>query len=132
MPSRSIGRCRVAKPSPGRNVAECHGWSADRAIRRGRATRIEAQVGSGNVPALSAFLTAVNADAPPLQWDSPAARNPVSWYCYHGGAPASQFGVSIAWNEVLATGLMFNDAGGACLRVTTDLGRGEYRLDRWE
>lgn len=39
-----------------------------------------------------AFVTAVHADAPPiLQWDSEAARNPVSWYFWNGGAPASQF-----------------------------------------
>lgn len=42
----------------------------------------------------TAFLTAANADAPPIhQWDLPERRNPVSWYVYHGGSPASQWGL---------------------------------------
>lgn len=42
------------------------------------------------------LLTAVHADAPPiLQWDSadPEARNPVNWYVYNGGSPASAWGL---------------------------------------
>lgn len=42
----------------------------------------------------TALVTAVNPDAPPiLQWDSDDARNPVSWYFWHGGSLASQFGL---------------------------------------
>lgn len=40
-----------------------------------------------------AFVTAVDPSAPPiLQWDTPSARNPVSWYFYRNGSLAS------AWN----------------------------------
>ena len=42
----------------------------------------------------SALVTAANADAPPiLQWDNEAVRNPVSWYFWHGGSTAEQFGL---------------------------------------
>lgn len=42
----------------------------------------------------TALVTAVHADAPPiLQWDREDARNPVSWYFWHGGALAGQFGL---------------------------------------
>lgn len=42
----------------------------------------------------TALVTAVNADAPPiLQWDREDARNPVSWYFWHGGSTASSFGL---------------------------------------
>jgi hypothetical protein len=43
----------------------------------------------------TSLVTAVNTDAPPiLQWDSEEKRNPVSWYFWHGGASARQFGLS--------------------------------------
>ena len=49
------------------------------------------------VPASSnffAFVTAVDAAAPPiLQWDRDDSRNPVSWYVYNGGSPASSWGL---------------------------------------
>jgi hypothetical protein len=50
------------------------------------------------------LLTAVNADAPPiLQWDSEEERNPVSWYLWHGGSSASQWGlVAGKWEPVVA------------------------------
>jgi hypothetical protein len=39
-----------------------------------------------------ALVTAANPDAPPiLQWDREGARNPVSWYFWHGGSTAAQF-----------------------------------------
>ena len=42
----------------------------------------------------TALVTATNPDAPPiLQWDREDARNPVSWYFWNGGSPASQFGL---------------------------------------
>jgi hypothetical protein len=41
-----------------------------------------------------ALVTAVHADAPPiLQWDCADARNPVSWYFWHGGSTAASFGL---------------------------------------
>lgn len=41
-----------------------------------------------------ALVTAVHPDAPPiLQWDRADARNPVSWYFWHGGATAASFGL---------------------------------------
>jgi hypothetical protein len=40
------------------------------------------------------FLTAGNADAPPIiQWDRPEARNPLSWYLYNGGSGPSDWGL---------------------------------------
>lgn len=40
------------------------------------------------------LLTAVHVDAPPiLQWDSLERRNPVSWYVYHNGSSAGQWGL---------------------------------------
>lgn len=40
----------------------------------------------------TALVTAVNADAPQiLQWDREDARNPVSWYFWHGGSSAASF-----------------------------------------
>lgn len=42
----------------------------------------------------SRMVTAVDADAPPiLIWDDVEQRNPVSWYIYHGGSPASAWGL---------------------------------------
>jgi hypothetical protein len=39
-----------------------------------------------------AFVTAVNHEAPPiLQWDIEGRRNPVSWYLYNGGSPATRW-----------------------------------------
>lgn len=44
--------------------------------------------------AYSALVTAANPEAPPiLQWDSPEKRNPVSWYVYHQGSSAVQWGL---------------------------------------
>lgn len=53
--------------------------------------------------AFSAFVTAADAEAPPLlQWDREDARNPVSWYFYHGATPAAQWGLAAgAWVPVL-------------------------------
>lgn len=50
--------------------------------------------------------TAVHDDAPPiLQWDREEARNPFSWYFYHGGSAPSQWNlVRYTWVEV--TGIM--------------------------
>jgi hypothetical protein len=43
----------------------------------------------------AALVTAVNADAPPiLQWDLAEARNPVSWYVWHGGSTPGEFSLA--------------------------------------
>lgn len=50
-----------------------------------------------------AMLTAANPDAPPiLKWDREEARNPVSWYVYHGGSAASAWRLSGGWTKVNA------------------------------
>lgn len=51
-----------------------------------------------------ALLTAEDMSAPPiLQWDTEEQRNPVSWYVYHGGSIASQWGLSAGtWTAVTA------------------------------
>lgn len=54
-----------------------------------------------------ALVTAVNPAAPPiLQWDRADRRNPVNWYVYPGGSPASQWGVEPGWREVTALTLL--------------------------
>jgi len=54
-----------------------------------------------------ALVTAVNPDAPPiLQWDRADRRNPVNWYVYPGGSPASQWGIEPGWREVTALTLL--------------------------
>lgn len=55
----------------------------------------EIQVLVPHVGAFTAFTTAVHADAPPImKWDREEERNPVCWYHYHGGSPASQWRLS--------------------------------------
>jgi hypothetical protein len=45
--------------------------------------------------AFFAILTATHPEAPPiLQWDSPEQRNPFSWYVWHGGSLAQQWGLT--------------------------------------
>lgn len=55
----------------------------------------------------TAFLTAADPDAPAiLQWDSEEARNPVSWYVWHGGSSPSQYGLKAnTFNKVSAVTL---------------------------
>ena len=59
-----------------------------------------------DVPHLGAFIalvTAVNADAPPiLKWDREDERNAMSWYVYHNGSPATQWGLRGGWTRVNA------------------------------
>jgi hypothetical protein len=54
-----------------------------------------------------ALVTAAVPDAPPiLQWDEPDARNPVSWYVWHGGSHPAQFGLKAnEWHTVDAVTL---------------------------
>ena len=65
------------------------------------AEKIEAHL-NGNM-AFTTFTTAAHADAPPIiRWDREEARNPVSWYLWHGGSRPEQFGLSAGWNAVAA------------------------------
>lgn len=60
----------------------------------GKATALEVYVSGGRMP-FYGTVTAEHADAPPIfQWDLPDARNPVSWYTYHGGTTADQWGIA--------------------------------------
>lgn len=64
-----------------------------------------------HVPAHGNFIgmtTAANADAPPiLRWDREDDRNPVAWYLYHGGSPATRWGLrGNAWAKVAALSLL--------------------------
>lgn len=60
------------------------------------------------VPVHGAFyglVTASDPEAPAIvQWDGLAGRprNPVSWYFYHGGSPASLWGMTAGWAPVSA------------------------------
>ncbi len=68
------------------------------------ALEVEVNLPFGNAPYFG-FVTAVNADSPPmLQWDGLAGqpRNPVSWYFYHGGTTAQNWGLQPGWNKVSA------------------------------
>jgi hypothetical protein len=60
-----------------------------------------------SVGSFAALCTAQNLDAPPiLQWDREDRRNPFSWYLYHGGSPASNWGlISGQWANVTAISL---------------------------
>lgn len=64
---------------------------------------------SGHMPFI-AITTAVEPDAPKLfQWDHSFA-----WYVWHGGAPASQYGMSVGWADVSGLTRMparWNDEG---------------------
>ncbi len=70
------------------------------------AERIEFQA-PAHSDGYTSLVTAVNADAPPiLQWDNEARRNPVSWYFWHGGSAAEQFGlVAGQFHPVVAVAL---------------------------
>lgn len=49
------------------------------------------------------LMTAADPEAPAIiQWDGLAGhpRNPVSWYYWHGGSPAAQWGLATGWNQV--------------------------------
>lgn len=55
---------------------------------------------------LCAMVTAVDRDAPPLlQWDDPEARNPVSWYRYHGQSEPGSWTLSGSAFRVMAVAL---------------------------
>lgn len=51
--------------------------------------------------AFMSLVTAAHPDAPPLlSWDREEARNPVSWYFWHGGATALSFGLNPGWAQL--------------------------------
>ncbi len=54
-----------------------------------------------------ALVTAADPSAPPIvQWDDIDARNPVSWYVWHGGSHPSDFGLKAGqWHTVDAVTL---------------------------
>lgn len=57
------------------------------------AAKIEAVISYSNMN-FAAMVTATDPTAPPLlQWDREDKRNTVSWYLYHGGSPASRWGL---------------------------------------
>ncbi len=69
-------------------------WDKFRRTVLPTAERVEVYFASGHVN-FTHFTTAVDAEAQPLlQWDFEHARNPVGWYCWASGAPASQYGLS--------------------------------------
>jgi hypothetical protein len=83
-------------------------WETFRDTVLPNALSVEANVPQGNT-SFYGLVTAVNADAPPvLQWDGLEGqpRNPVSWYVWHQGSPAHQWGLSPGWNKVSAICLM--------------------------
>lgn len=66
------------------------------------ALSVEVMLTGGN-QAFYGLVTAVNPDAPPmLQWDGLEGlpRNPVSWYFWHGGSYAHQWGLEQGWTKV--------------------------------
>lgn len=60
--------------------------------------------------AFIAMTTAVHADAPPiLKWDRAEYRNPVAWYVYHNGSPASRWRLKpYAWAKINAVASLPN------------------------
>lgn len=67
-------------------------WEKFRKTILPAAKKIEVTVPSGKSDYI-AFVTAADSAAPLIfQWN-----NPVSWYHWHGGAPASQYGLTPGW-----------------------------------
>ena len=68
-----------------------------------------------NVPSHGNFIamtTAANPEAPPiLKWDREDERNPVAWYVYHNGSPASQWRLAATWTKVNAVSAAPNQWG---------------------
>jgi hypothetical protein len=70
------------------------------------AQKVDLRVPSG-AASFGALVTAADPEAPPiLQWDRAEQRNPVSWYLWTNGSPASQWGLQAgAWHAVTAVAL---------------------------
>lgn len=77
------------------------------------AVKVEVEVPYGRAP-FYGLLTAEVAGAPPiLQWDVEEHRNPVSWFLYHGGSTAAQWGIASGMMEVAGIALPpWNWSGG--------------------
>ncbi len=72
-------------------------------IGPGNAYEMEIAISASPRHGFCGVLTAVDPTSPPLlQWDGIEGfnRNPVSAYYYHGGSPASRWGISFGWNKV--------------------------------
>jgi len=79
-------------------------WEKFRDTVLPNAVEIEVNIPCGPAPYYG-LVTAVNADSPPmLQWDGLEGlpRNPVSWYFWHGGTTAENWGLQSGWNKVAA------------------------------
>lgn len=75
-------------------------WSRFRELVLPGALRIELYVPSAGP--FFGLVTAQDFSAPPiLQWDRDDARNPVSWYLYHGGSGAHQWGLTAFTNVMV-------------------------------
>lgn len=70
------------------------------------AVRLECFAPTGHA-SYGALVTAADADALPIiKWDRPERRNPVSWYVYVNGSPASDWDLEAGqWHEVTAVTL---------------------------
>lgn len=81
-------------------------WEKFRRTVLDTAQQIEVYVSTRN-ESYAALVTAVDPESPPiLQWDEESNRNPVSWYLWHGGSSASQFGLTACkFHKVVAVTL---------------------------
>lgn len=59
------------------------------------ATKTASQLSAEKAQDYLTVLTAADHDSPPvIQWDVPGARNPLSWYVYHGGSAPSEWSLA--------------------------------------
>lgn len=77
-------------------------WTKFAATVLPEARTLAASISHGNMSFCALVTAADNAAPPILQWDREDARNPVSWYVYHNGSPASQWCVVPGWATVTA------------------------------
>lgn len=87
-----VPKGEVKEPTS-RGLKETMTWTKFRDKLLPSVTRIQLHV-PGSYRMFTTFVTAEDPNAPPiLQWDHENNRNPVSWYVWHRGSPASQFGL---------------------------------------
>lgn len=74
-----------------------------------KAQKIEVRLEAGRLHWI-VFTTAVHPEAEQIiSWDRPEDRNPMAWYCWNGGADASQYGLTARnWHDVTAVSLLPN------------------------
>lgn len=84
-------------------------WEKFRRTVLDSAEKIEVFISHGSRP-FGGFVTAAVQNSPPiLQWDEEANRNPVSWYVWPFGAPASQLKLAPGrFHDVVAVSLKPN------------------------